>query len=178
MTRITVLALTLALGAVAPGAMAEGGGSRTVVDGGNQQLAAGAAALRAGCYDEGIELTIAGLARAERAVDRAAGLSNLCAAYAAKRDARRAIERCTESIALYPANWRAFSNRAFAFVLAGRLADAQRDWQAAVELAPAAGAPQLETIREMIERASETAQLSAPAVPHWPTMRAAASATW
>src|SRR5690606_20189435 len=188
MTRITVVALTLGL-SMASAVAADGGGavgSRTVIEGGNQQLSAGAAALRAGRYDEGIELTLAGLKRAASTVDRAAGLSNLCAAYAAKRDARRAIERCTESIALYPANWRAYSNRAFAFVLAGRVADAKRDWETAVELAPEAGAPQLETIREMIERASQTAQLApdeaqppqppqSPQSPQSPTIRASAS---
>jgi len=174
---LLVSVLVLAAAVAAP-AGAEGGdasGSRTVIGGGNQELAAGAAALRAGRYDEGIELTLAGLARAARAVDRAAGLANLCAAYAAKRDAPRAIERCTESIALYPSNWRAYSNRAYAFVLAGRIADARRDLETAVELAPDAGAPQLETIREMIERASRTARADAPQLP---AMRAAASATW
>lgn len=178
MMRIAALAVALAATALADAA--ESGvasGSRTVIDGGNRQLAAGAALLRAGRYDEGIELTRAGLAAAERAIDRAAGLANLCAAYAAKRDAQRAIEHCTESIALHSANWRAYSNRAFAFVLAGRFADAQRDLEAAAAIAPAAGAPQLETIRAMIERGSQTAQLPLPPVPQLPTIRAPASAT-
>ena len=69
----------------------------------------------------------------------------------------------------------ALGNRAYAFVLAGRIADARRDLETAVELAPDAGAPQLETIREMIERASRTARADAPQLP---AMRAAASATW
>lgn len=185
MTQVIFVALTLGLAAAATAA--EGGGpvgSRTVIEGGNEQLAAGAAALRMGRYDEGIELTLAGLERAERSVDRAAGLSNLCAAYAAKGDARLAIEHCSESIALYPGNWRAYSNRAFAYVLAGRLGDAKLDLARAVELAPASGAPQLETIREMIERASQTAyaapvgsERDVPAQSQSPTMRAPASAT-
>ena len=67
--------------------------NRTVIGGGNPLLAAGADAIRAGQYDEGIRLTNLGLERRETTEsDRAAALSNLCAAYAAKRLPDRAIE--------------------------------------------------------------------------------------
>jgi hypothetical protein len=60
--------------------------TRTVVGVENEYLAAGAEALFAKEYDEGIRLTILGLERPTLPRDRANAFSNLCAAYAAKRD--------------------------------------------------------------------------------------------
>ena len=126
--------------------------NRTVIGGGNDLLAAGADAIRAGQYDEGIRLTNLGLERRENpAADRAAALSNLCAAYAAKRMPDRAIELCTESIAVSEHNWRAFSNRSYAYWLKGMFAEATIDLDAAAEISP--NARQVEQIRAMINEA-------------------------
>lgn len=126
--------------------------NRTVIGGGNPLLAAGADAIRAGQYDEGIRLTNLGLERRDNPEsDRAAALSNLCAAYAAKRMPDRAIELCTESIAVSERNWRAFSNRSYAYWLKGMLAQATLDLDAAAAISP--NARQVEQIRAMINEA-------------------------
>src|SRR5688572_33149627 len=72
--------------------------SRTVLGVANEYLAAGAEAIRAGQYDDGIRLTKLGLNRPASPRDRAAALSNLCAAHAAKREPDTAIGYCTESL--------------------------------------------------------------------------------
>ncbi len=74
--------------------------SRTVLGGGNELLAAGAELIRAGEYEDGIRLTTLGLDRSPSIPDKAAALSNLCAAHAARGDPDRAITFCTESIAI------------------------------------------------------------------------------
>ena len=91
--------------------------SRTVLGVANEYLAAGAEAIRAGQYDDGIRLTKLGLERPASPRDRAAGLSNLCAAHAAKSEPDVAITYCTESLTINEANWRAYSNRAYAYYL-------------------------------------------------------------
>jgi len=122
--------------------------SRTVIGVGNEYLAAGAQAILARDYDEGIRLTQLGLDRGASQRDRAAGLSNLCAAFAAKGDADRAIERCTESIAINDANWRAYSNRSYAYYLKGRYREADSDLAIAIDMNPLAR--QIAQLRGMI----------------------------
>ena len=73
--------------------------------------------MRAEQYDEGIRLTKLGLDRPASPRDRAAALSNLCAAHAAKNEPDLAIGYCTESLTINDANWRAYSNRAYAYYL-------------------------------------------------------------
>jgi tetratricopeptide (TPR) repeat protein len=122
--------------------------SRTVLGGGNEYLSAGAELIRAGEYDDGIRLTTMGLERLASQNDRAAGLSNLCAAHAAKGEPDRAIEFCTQSITLSPYSWRAYSNRAYAYLLKGQLAAASADLAIAAEHNP--DARQIGQIRGMI----------------------------
>lgn len=122
--------------------------SRTVF-GGNSLLAAGAEAIRAGQYDEGIRLTLLGLERPGNTEhERAAALSNLCAAHAGKREPDLAIQYCSKSLSLNPGNWRAYSNRSFAYWLKGMYSQAVFDVDAAAALAPKAA--QVRQIREMI----------------------------
>jgi tetratricopeptide (TPR) repeat protein len=122
--------------------------SRTVLGVGNEYLSAGAEAIRARQYDDGIRLTQMGLDRGASQRDRAAGLSNLCAAFAAKGDADSAIMRCTESIAINDANWRAYSNRSYAYYLKGRFAEADTDLAVAIDMNPLAR--QVAQLRGMI----------------------------
>jgi len=115
----------------------------------NDDLAAGSVALGAGNYDEGIELTLTGLQdKSLRARDRAAGLSNLCAAYAAMQLPDTAIRYCTESLTFNENNWRAYSNRSYAYWIMGRYSEAQLDLDAAAELN--SQARQIAAIRGMI----------------------------
>lgn len=119
----------------------------------NDDLAAGSVALSAGKYDEGIELTLSGLQdESLRARDRAAGLSNLCAAYAAKQLPDTAVRYCTESLTLNDKNWRAYSNRSYAYWIMGRYSEAQLDLEAATDLNPQAR--QIAVIRGMINEST------------------------
>lgn len=120
-----------------------------IVIGASEYLSAGADAIRAGNYDEGIRLTTIGLQRQARTLrDRAAGLANLCAAYVAKEEPDAAIPYCDESIELFDGNWRAYSNRSHAYLLKGMLEEAARDNAAAAALSPRAAHVQM--IRGML----------------------------
>jgi Flp pilus assembly protein TadD len=80
--------------------------------------------------------------------DKAAGLSNLCAAHAAKNEFDRAITRCTESLGINDTNWRAYSNRSYAYYLKGLYVQADADLSVAIGINPAAR--QIAVIRGMI----------------------------
>lgn len=122
--------------------------SRTVLGVANEHLAAGAEALRAKQYDEGIRLTKLGLERPASPRDRSAALSNLCAAHAAKNEPDPAIGYCTESLAINAANWRAYSNRAYAYYLKRMFDEADLDLDVALSLNP--NAKQMPQIRGMM----------------------------
>jgi tetratricopeptide (TPR) repeat protein len=130
-------------------------GNRTVLGGGNRLLADGSMAISAGNYDEGIRLSLRGLEKEEtNNQDRAAALSNICAAYAAKHVPDAAIRYCNESLAIDSRNWRAFSNRAYAYWLKGAYAEARFDVDAAAALSPKAR--QVAQIRGMLNEAGLT----------------------
>ena len=112
-------------------------------------LSAGADALRMGRYDDGIRLTLRGLEKGSiSSRTRAAAHSNLCAAYAAKREPDIAIEHCTLSIEILDEDWHPWSNRAYAYWLKGMYPDAQRDLEAAIAINP--DARQVFQIRGML----------------------------
>jgi tetratricopeptide (TPR) repeat protein len=155
MARAQLIGLIASLAAGAIGAQAsdrtDRAQSRTVL-GSNEYLAQGAEQIRARQYDEGIRLTTLGLAQAASINERAAALSNLCAAFAAKGNADQAIDYCTQSIALREDNWRAYSNRSFAYYLKGRYRQAQDDLAIVASINP--DAPTIEKIRGMINEKS------------------------
>lgn len=122
--------------------------SRTVLGVGNEYLSAGSEALRAKQYDEGIRLTKLGLERPASPRDRAAALSNLCAAHAAKNEPDIAIGYCSESLGLNDANWRAYSNRAYAYYLKRMFDEADADLDIALSINPSA--KQMPQIRGMM----------------------------
>ena len=122
--------------------------SRMVFGGGNEYLTAGTEAMRVGLYDDGIRLTLIGLKGSISTLQRSAALSNLCAAHAAKREADRAIEYCTQSIEIDEHNWRAYSNRSYAYYLKGMDAQAHADLEIAASLSP--NSHEIAQIRGMI----------------------------
>lgn len=122
--------------------------SRTVLGVVNEYLAAGAEAIRVKQYDEGIRLTKLGLERSSSPRDRAAALSNLCAAHAAKSEPDVAIGYCTESLEINNENWRAYSNRAYAYYLKRMFDEADTDLDVALSLNP--NARQMPQIRGMM----------------------------
>jgi tetratricopeptide (TPR) repeat protein len=122
--------------------------SRTVLGVANEYLAAGAEAIRAGQYDDGIRLTKIGLDRPASPRDRSAALSNLCAAHAAKNEPDTAIGYCTESLGINDTNWRAYSNRAYAYYLKKQFELADADLDIALSINPSAR--QMPQIRGMM----------------------------
>jgi tetratricopeptide (TPR) repeat protein len=84
--------------------------------------------------------------------ERAAALSNLCAAYAAKGNADKAIDNCTQSLAIREDNWRAYSNRSYAYYLKGQYREAHQDLDVAASINP--DAPTIEKIRGLINEKS------------------------
>jgi tetratricopeptide (TPR) repeat protein len=122
--------------------------NRTVIGAINEYLAAGAEAIRAKQYDDGIRLTKIGLERPTSQRDRAAALSNLCAAHAAKNEPDAAIGYCTDSLSLNDENWRAYSNRAYAYYLKRMFDEADTDLDIALSINP--NARQMPQIRGMM----------------------------
>ena len=147
MARLVSVAVTCLLVAnISWGQLAD---NRTILGAGNEFLSAGSFAIRMGQYDEGIRLTNLGLTRYQpNPQDRASALSNLCAAHAAKGEPDIAIPYCDESIEMNSRNWRAFSNRAYAYFLKGMLNEATLNLDLAADLNPEAR--QVLEIRGMI----------------------------
>jgi len=152
MARELLIGLAISLVASAAGAQLEDRAQNRTVIGGNEFLAAGAEQIRVGQYDEGIRLTNLGLVSGPTVAERAAGLSNLCAAYAAKGQPDQAIDYCTKSIALKDHNWRAYSNRSYAFYLKRQYKKAHADLEIAAAINPEAR--QIAKIRGMINEQS------------------------
>lgn len=126
--------------------------NRTVLGVSNGLLAAGAEAIRYGRYDDGIRLTLMGLERPGNTdQNQSAGLSNLCAAHAAKNEPDLAIEYCTESLTFNDRNWRALSNRSYAYWLKEMYPEATVDLEAANAINPRA--KQISQIRGMLNEA-------------------------
>ena len=143
-----VLGPALAQRSIIPELTQEQADSRTVLGVSNEYLAAGAEALRGKQYDEGIRLTKLGLERPTSPRDRAAALSNLCAAHAAKNEPDTAIGYCSESLGINDANWRAYSNRAYAYYLKRMFDEADADLDVALAINPSA--KQMPQIRGMM----------------------------
>ena len=127
--------------------------NRTIVGAGNEHLSQGAWAITMRQYDEGIRLTHIGLERYIPSIeDRASAYSNLCAAHAAKGEPDTAIKFCTESLLLVGGNWRAYSNRSYAYLLKGMYSEATFDLDSAASIN--SKARQVRQIRGMINEAS------------------------
>ena len=126
---------------------ADNADNRTVV-GVDPDLSNGALAIRMGSYEEGIRLTERGLKGAHSKRDRAAGLSNLCAAYVGLEQPDPAIELCSQSLAINSNNWRTYSNRAAAFTIKGLYSEALFDLDAAAAINP--DARNVEVLRQIL----------------------------
>jgi tetratricopeptide (TPR) repeat protein len=127
--------------------------NRSVLGETQELLAAGADAIRVGRYDDGIRLTKLGLERdAPNPYEKSAAFANLCAAHAAKGQLDTAIRYCSDSLSLNESNWRAYSNRSYAYLLKGQYAEARIDLDAAAAIAPAAA--QVRQIRAMLNERS------------------------
>ena len=111
--------------------------SKTVVGGPrNQFLADGADALMADDPERGVELTEKGLAIAQGAYERKAGLSNLCAGYLMLNQLQKALDACDQVVEEYPNFWRAYNNRALVLLELGRFEESEADIARGQALSP------------------------------------------
>ena len=104
--------------------------------GADPDLSQGAWALQMGQYDEGTRLTQEGLKGPIRGKDKVAALSNLCAGYVGLERFEEAITVCSLALESNPRHWRAYNNRAIAWLGMGRLQDARADVEAGLALNP------------------------------------------
>jgi tetratricopeptide (TPR) repeat protein len=108
----------------------------TVLGGGNTYLADGSLALQEGRVEDGIRLTLQGLKEVVSPREAAAAHSNLCGGYAMLREWELALPQCDAAIALDPANWRSFNNRAAVHAGQGQFDMALDDLRAGLVLQP------------------------------------------
>ena len=127
--------------------------SKTILGPSNQDLYAGANALLAGDAEKGVRLTLAGLKRERRGQDRLTGMSNLCAGYIMLEQLETALTYCDQVIAETDNHWRAYSNRALAYVELQRYEEAEQDLQKAEALA--GNARTVKIIRSMLLDATD-----------------------
>lgn len=136
--RLLLVAAFLFAGAgVLPSALA-GEESKTVIGPSNQALYDGARALIEGDGEEGVRLTLEGLARVTSERDRITAWANLCAGYVLLDQLDTALEYCDRVIEANDRHWRSYSNRALILVRLGRYAEAERDLGHAEAIAPRA----------------------------------------
>jgi len=109
--------------------------SSTVL-GTNTYLSAGAQALMVRNFAEGIELTLMGLRSESPRRTRALAFSNLCAGYVALEQYSLAVENCDAALKLRPRLWRAYNNRALAYLGQNRLSAARNDIEQGLAINP------------------------------------------
>ena len=126
------------------------GASETVL-GDRGHLGEAAVALLLGDPKRGIRLIEEALEEGvERRSDTAKALSNLCAGYILIGDYERALTHCDRSLEIEQTNWRAFNNRASAFLGQSRLDEAIADLGRGLELRPGSA-----MMRRSLESANE-----------------------
>ncbi len=101
--------------------------NRTIIGPRNVPLAEGAEALNAGDAEEGVRLSLQGLAIAQGDRERKSAHSNLCAGYLLMDKPLTALEHCDEAIAIDPRFWRAYNNRALVYLRLDRFEESEAD---------------------------------------------------
>ncbi|MGH7897509.1 MAG: hypothetical protein ACREQQ_06130 [Candidatus Binatia bacterium] len=156
--RILVAAWSIGLLAstvVSPAAAGAEIGSATVIGPANPSLADGAEALQEGRVEDGVRLTLQGLAMPNTARDAAAGHSNACAGHAELKQWAAALVHCNKSLVLDDTNWRTYNNRAAVYAGKGFFDLALRDLAAGLKLAPDS-----HTLRRSLAIVSESKKLT------------------
>ncbi len=125
--------------------------SKTVIGPENADLYNGANALLAGNAEEGVRLTLRGLANAANIRERTTGNANLCAGYILLEQLEQALTYCDRTLQQDDAHWRAYSNRALAYIKLQRYEDAEQDLQRAEAIAPRSR--KVKTVRAMLRDA-------------------------
>jgi tetratricopeptide (TPR) repeat protein len=122
--------------------------NKTVIGPSNPDLYNGAQALLAGDAEEGVRLTLLGLQNASSTRDRVTGLANLCAGYILLEQLDTALSYCGQVLEKNDRLWRAYSNRALAYLKMERYSEAEQDLQKAESLAP--NSRKVKTVRAML----------------------------
>lgn len=111
-------------------------GAMSVIGPRNPSLADGADALLNGDFDEGVELTLKGLAVAQGRHEKKTGLTNLCAGYFMAGKYRFALDACNQLVELDPNSWRGYNNRALVLMELERFEESAADVERGIELSP------------------------------------------
>ncbi len=101
--------------------------NRTVIGPRNLPLAEGAEALNAGDAEEGVRLSLRGLALAQGDRELKTAHSNLCAGYLLMDRPLTALKHCDEAIAIDSRFWRAYNNRALVYLRLERFEESEAD---------------------------------------------------
>lgn len=126
--RIPLIVLFLVgIATLNPSLAQESAQAKTVIGPTNPNLADGAQALRLGKAEQGVRLTHLGLAAAQGRRERQAALSNLCAGYVLLQQYDTALTYCDIALKENERNWRAYNNRALAYVMLKRFEEAEAD---------------------------------------------------
>jgi tetratricopeptide (TPR) repeat protein len=128
---------------------AASGVENRLVLGANPNLSQGAFELRSGNFEEGIRLTFLGLKESASTRDRRAAMNNLCAGYAALGRYDAAIHICNIILDKNERDWRAYNNRALAYMGAGDLDQAKADVDKGLAINP--GSKKLRLAAELID---------------------------
>jgi len=122
--------------------------AKTVIGVRNTALADGADALLAGDSEEGVRLTLRGLEFALGNRETKIAHANLCAGYTMMDKPLTALEHCNWVLERDPNYWRAYNNRALAYLLLGRYEESEADIARGQELRP--GSTKLKTSKGML----------------------------
>ncbi len=120
----------------------------TVIGPTNPNLYHGANELLDGNAEEGVRLTLLGVQVATNSRDRLTGMSNLCAGFIMLGQLETALTYCDKVLAKNDGHWRAYSNRALAYLKLGQFEQAEQDLQSAEAIAP--NARNVKIIRSML----------------------------
>lgn len=112
------------------------GQSKTVIGPRNAYIADGAEALLVGDGEEGVRLTLLGLAAAHGDNEAKVAHANLCAGYLLLEQPQTALEHCNWVLERYDHHWRTYSNRALVYLRLQRYDEAEDDIQKGQELRP------------------------------------------
>lgn len=132
--------------------------SKTVIGPSNPDLYHGANALLAGDAEEGVRLTLLGLQHESSGRKRLIAMSNLCAGYIMLEELDTALSYCNQVLENNDRYWRAYSNRALAYVKLERYEEAEQDLQKAEQLT--SNARTVKIVRSMLLDATD------PVAPH------------
>ena len=125
----------------------------TVIGPTNIDLSNGATALLAGDAEEGVRLTLRGLKYENSKRNRLTGMSNLCAGYIMLDQLQDGLSYCDQVIAETDRNWRAYCNRALAYIQLKRYEEAEQDLQKAEALV--SNARNVKIVRSMLLDATD-----------------------